>query len=135
VPFTPLPPIESRIDPRIVRVDLSMIDRQHTIAEPRDFERPQQIEDDLRDCTPQALLRDLHRPDLTFDKVFEIVDPAAADRLDASAAAALAISTDWRVLSFSTFAYQEGRAVYDALCAERRQPWGELKIPGRSVPE
>ena len=31
------------------------------IAEPREVEIPEELRDDLKDCTPQALLRDLHR--------------------------------------------------------------------------
>lgn len=131
----PLPPLRTHVDPSIAQVNLSQIDRQHTIAEPRDFERPSQIEDDLHECAPQALLRDLHRPDQTFHKVFEIVDPIAEQRIDATAAVSEVMSTSWRVRSFVTLAHDEGRAVYADLRATRRQPWGELQLPNRPVTE
>lgn len=80
----PHPPLELRVSPSLSRVDLAMAAR--TIAEPRDVEIPDALVDDLRECTPQALLRDLHRPELYFDKSFEMIDIAAEERVDASAA-------------------------------------------------
>ncbi len=130
----PLPPLESRADPTIASVNLDMIDRQRTIAEPREYERSSDIEDDLRDSAPQALLRDLHRPELDFDKVFELVDPAADQRLDGIAVATKMMATDWRARAFATFATELGRAAFDELRAVRRQPWAQIQIT-KAVPE
>jgi hypothetical protein len=124
----PLPPLESRADPTIARIDLGMVDRQRTVAEPREYERASDIEDDLRDCTPQALLRDLHRPELAFDKVFELVDPAADQRLDGGAVVHAMMSTDWRAPAFASFATELGRAAFEEIRAVRRQPWAQIQV-------
>ena len=43
------------------------------------------LEDAVRERTPQALLRDLHRPELYFDKSFQRVDMIADYRVDIAA--------------------------------------------------
>ncbi len=87
--------IDLVIDPSIAKLDTTMIDA--AVAEPRVRERPEELEDDLRDCTPQALLRDLHRPEIDFEKIFEIVDMAAEQRFDIVAEVATAMSTSWKL--------------------------------------
>jgi hypothetical protein len=129
----PLPPLEIRADPSIARLDLSLVARRHTIAEPRDYERSSDIEDDLRDCTPQALLRDLHRPDLTFEKVFELIDPAAAQRLDGVALVEEMMATDWRMRTFPTFATELARTALAEVYEVRRRRWDQLELPPRAV--
>jgi hypothetical protein len=42
------------------------------IGEPREIEIPMQLENDLKECVPQALLRDLHRTEEYFQRFFEI---------------------------------------------------------------
>jgi hypothetical protein len=133
--IVPLPPLELRVDPSIARMDLGMIDRHHTIAEPREYERSPDVEDDLADRTPQALLRDLHRPELMFDKVFEMIDPGADQRLDGVALVREMMSTDWRMTVVPASATALGTAALDELRAVRRLPWTEIKIPSRAVPE
>jgi hypothetical protein len=54
------------VETPIERLDASFVQRFGAIADPREVEIPYQLEDDLRECTPQALLRDLHRPEETF---------------------------------------------------------------------
>jgi len=129
----PLPPLEIQVDRSITSVDITKMDRQHTIAEPREYERNPTLEDDLKDCAPQALLRDLHRPELMFDKVFEIIDPGAEQRLDGMAVVAQMMATRWQQRSFATFAFAEARSALAELRAERRKPWAEIKIPNRTV--
>jgi len=133
--IVPLLPFELRVDPSIARMNLAMIDRQHTIAEPREYERSPDVEDDLSDRTPQALLRDLHRPELFFDKIFEMIDPGAAQRLDGVALVHDVMSTDWRMTVIPASATTLGNAALDELRAVRRQPWAEIKIPSRTVTE
>jgi hypothetical protein len=87
--------IDLVIDPSIARLDMTMIDA--AVAEPRQRERPEEIEDDLKDCTPQALLRDLHRPETDFEKIFEVVDMAAEQRFDIVAEVAAVMSTSWKL--------------------------------------
>jgi len=75
--------IDVVVDPGMALLDHAMIERG-TIAEPREVEIPEELREDLRECAPQALLRDLHRPELDFDKSFEIIDHAAEGRVDAT---------------------------------------------------
>jgi hypothetical protein len=128
----PLPP---RVESSIGLLDLAMIARQHAIAEPRDYERSPMLEEDLRACTPQALLRDLHRNDESFEKVFEIVDPGAAQRFDGAAQVGQIMATDWRMRQFPRLAHDDGRIAFDELRAQRRQPWADIKLPTRTVTE
>jgi hypothetical protein len=127
--------LEVRVDPDIGMLDLSMIERQHTVAEPRERERPMELADDLHDCTPQALLRDLHRPELDFEKVFEIVDMSAGQRFDIVAAVAEAMRTRWTLPPFGLSPYQEARELLRELRNERRRPWTEIKMVNRRVTE
>jgi hypothetical protein len=47
------------------------------MGEPRQVEIPFQLEDDLKECAPQALLRDLHRTEEYFERSFEVNRVAA----------------------------------------------------------
>jgi hypothetical protein len=123
--------IDVLVDPTIARLDLSMIERQVTNSEPREVELPAEMQDDLRNCTPQALLRDLHRPELTFDKVFEVVDMAAEQRVDVVARVAEAITTRWKPQVGGATALHEARALIRDAHRVRRQPWTEIKMPNR----
>jgi len=118
--------IELRIDPSVALLDLAMIERRHTIAEPREVEISEELKDDLRDCTPQAILRDLHRPELEFQKTFEVIDIAAAQRLDIVAAVADAMATNWKLPPLEGSSFREARELMADLKAERRRPWPEL---------
>jgi hypothetical protein len=125
--------IDVRVDPDIATIDLAMIERQHAVGEPREVERPQDLEDDLNDCTPQALLRDLHRAELTFDKVFEIVEGNAGQRFDIVRAVAEAMATRWTLPPFGPSPFHEGRALLLELRDDRHRPWTEIKLPNRRV--
>src|SRR4051812_1026914 len=118
------------VDPSIARLDLSMIERQHSHLEPREIELPPQLEDDLRNCTPQALLRDLHRPETVFDKVFEVVDMSAEQRLDGAKAVAEVMAMRHRI-EIVPLAFQDAYAQMLELRAQRRQPWTEIKLRKR----
>jgi hypothetical protein len=128
------------IEPRVVDdpllFDESMLARQLFIAEPREYELPDDLPDDLRNATPQALLRDLHRPELDFDKTFELHDPVAELRVDAVAAVAEALA--FRGTMPDTGArHREARALLLEIRELRRRPWTELtvKMPNRRVTE
>lgn len=123
--------LDVHVDAGIARLDLDMIDRRMAIAEPRELERPMDIEDELKDVTPQALLRDLHRPELDFDKTFEVVDVAAEQSLDPVAAVAEAMRTSWRLPPLSEPPTAELRKVLAEVHAEIRAPWPS--IPSRTV--
>jgi hypothetical protein len=126
----PRPAIRVVIDPSIARLDLSMIERQYSHLEPREVEIPPQLEDDLRNCTPQALLRDLHRPETTFDKVFEVVDMSAEQRLDGATAAAEVMAMRHHI-EIGPSPFREAYALLLEVRAQRRQPWTELKVRNR----
>lgn len=127
--------IESRIDPSIARLDLRMIERQ--VAEPREIVIHEQLIDDLKECTPQALLRDLHRPELTFTKEFELVDMAASQRFDIVAAVAEGMRTSWKLPPLGISPVREGQQLIAELKADRARPWTDaLKtLPNRRVTE
>jgi hypothetical protein len=129
------PSIQIHADPSIAQLDLSMIDRQHTIGEPREHEISEELRDDLNDCTPQALLRDLHRAELTFEKTFEVIDMSAAQRLDIVAAVAEAMRTRWTLPPFDQTPLQQVRALLRELRDDRHRPWTEIKMPNRRVTE
>jgi hypothetical protein len=129
--FKPL--IDVRVDPDIVMIDLPLIERQYAVAEPRDYERPAFVEDDLRERTPQALLRDLHRPELDFYKTFEMVDMSAEQRLDIVAAVAEAMATRWTLPPLDKSPFHQASELLHEGRAYRRRPWGDIKVPNRRV--
>src|SRR2546423_4836982 len=51
--------LDVRVDPDIALFDGSLAERAATIAEPREVEISEELRDDLKECVPQALLRDL----------------------------------------------------------------------------
>ena len=140
-PYRERPPIEIRVREDVAITDLAAIERQHLIAEPREVEVPQEMQDDLKDCTPQALLRDLHRPELDFEKTFEVVDMAADQRVDIVAMVDEAMKTAWRLTTadVSGMPKDESLAIIAQLRAERRTPWPALwkarPLPNRKVTE
>lgn len=78
-------------------VDPVLLERASAIADPREYDLSDDLREDMQDCTPQALLRDLHRPELTFDKQFEIVDVIAEGRIDIVAEVKSAMATSWKL--------------------------------------
>jgi hypothetical protein len=129
--------IDVRIKLSMTRIDLAHIERKVEVAEPREIDIALEMRDDLSECTPQAILRDLHRPELLFDKVFEVVDVAAEQRLDAVAAVDEVMRTRWQVTPTSTSSGTEGRALLAELRAERLRSIAHFlpHIPNRRVTE
>ncbi len=118
------PSIDVRVDPDVALVDYSMVDRQ--VAEPREVEIPEPLKDDLKECTPQALLRDLHRPELEFQKTFELVDMAAEQKIDIVAEVASAMATSWKLPPLGGSPFTEANELVRGLRSERKQPWAKL---------
>ena len=129
--------IELRIDPTVAQLDYDHIEQKQSIAEPREVEIPDRLRDDLTECTPQAILRDLHRPELYFDKVFEVVDMAAEQRLDIVAAVDEAMRTSWRLPAFEGPVAAEGRALLAELKQDRMRSIAHIlpTLPNRRVTE
>lgn len=132
------PPLPSRVDPTIAQFDFAMVENRAQIAEPREYERPEDIEDELHENTPQALLRDLHRVETDFEKLFEVVDIAAEQRVDAVAEVRSAMTTSWK-LELVSAPGDELRATMAELKADREKPWADVvktaNLPNRRVTE
>lgn len=128
--------IDVRIDPDVALLDHAMIERSGGVAEPREVEIPDALRDDLRDCTPQALLRDLHRPEFDFDKTFEIVDFAAENRVDIVAVVNEVMTATYKVTAAPTNVFREGRELLRELRTTRDEPWTSERLstlPNRRV--
>jgi len=132
--ITPLPPVPLRINANLARFDAGMAE-QRTVSEPREVERPGDLEDALAERTPQALLRDLHRPELDFHKRFEWVDPVGEARVDVAASVSEMMKTSMKLPAFEALPFQQGHALLLELRAERRQPWTSIEMPLRRVTE
>jgi hypothetical protein len=129
-------PTELRIlDPSISALDPVLVARAEASAEPREVDLPMGLRDDLAECTPQALLRDLHRPEIDFrlqleaDAVVEAqmrVDPVREVR-EAMAAhrATERLEPGWR----------QAREALEPLVRAKREPWGDIRTPSRRVRE
>jgi|HubBroStandDraft_6_1064221.scaffolds.fasta_scaffold699490_2 hypothetical protein len=131
--FVPL--IDIKVKPEMGCFDHSMVDRGHMIAEPRTVEIPEELRDDMKDIAPQALLRDLHRPETTFDKQFEIVDAAAEQRFDIVAEVSSAMATNWKLPPLDVSPFEQERRLLAEDRAIRRRPWIELPMRLRRVTE
>ena len=129
--------IDVHVDEQFGAVDEGMVARAHSIAEPREVEISDQMRDDLNECTPQALLRDLHRAVFDFDKQFELVDVSAEQRLDIVAEVKSAMATRWTLPDLGPSPFRQSRAVVEELRAHLRRPWTEglATLPNRSVRE
>lgn len=129
------PAIDIRVDPEVALLDHAMIDRV-AIAEPREVEISEELRDDLKDCTPQALLRDLHRPEQDFDKVFEVVDFAAENRIDIAQIVHEVMAATYKVAGTPTNVFREGREILRELRASRHETWTPERLanlPNRRV--
>ncbi|HEY6035104.1 MAG TPA: hypothetical protein VIV58_12610 [Kofleriaceae bacterium] len=118
--------LDIHVDPTIAQFDQAMAERGHQIAEPREVEISDELKDDLKECTPQALLRDLHRPELTFEKTFEWVDMAADQKLDIVAEVEQAMRTSLKLPPLGLSPFEEERRLLLEDRATRRKPWTEL---------
>lgn len=115
--------IDVHVDEHFGTLDEAMIERAGSLAEPREIEVPDEIRDAMADRTPQALLRDLHRAELDFDKQFEIVDVAAEQRMDIVAEVATAMATRWKLPPLEASPLGESAAILADVRSDRRRPW------------
>jgi len=129
--------LDVNVDPSVALFDASVAERAHRIAEPREYEIPDTIRDWMAERTPQALLRDLHRPELTFDKTYEYVDPAAAARSPLVSDVREAMATSWRLPPLDRLPGTEGCTLLDDLRSYRAQDWARLieaqPLPNRRI--
>lgn len=131
--------IESKVDLEMAFFNQAMLDKLSTIAEPREVERPEDIEDELKDRTPQALLRDLHRVETFFEKTYEVVDAAAEQTLDIVAEVKSAMATNWKLPDLGDPSHVMIAKVVREVREERTLPWADLpkraNLPNRRVTE
>ena len=130
------PELEVRVDPSVALLDHSMIERGASIADPREVEISEDLRDDLRDCTPQALLRDLHRPEMDFEKTLELVDFAAENRVDVVGIVNEVMTATYKLSGVPTNIFREAREILSELRTTRLAPWtlDQLAIlPNRRV--
>ena len=127
--------IDVRVDPSVALLDLAMIERVGSIADPRELELSEELRDDLRDCTPQALLRDLHRVETDFEKQFEIIDMAAEQKLDPVAAVEEAMKFDLRLPRLDASPFTQGCVLVAEARALRSVAWTDIPMPNRRVKE
>ncbi|MEO8701101.1 MAG: hypothetical protein ABI867_13715 [Kofleriaceae bacterium] len=117
-----IPNLEVHATDRVLTMDETMAERAHLIAEPREVEIPDELRFDLESCTPQALLRDLHRAELHFEKIFEILElPEHVAPIDASKLVGELMRMRWSPSVSRPFL--DARADILAVKAERRQSW------------
>ena len=129
--------LDVHIDEDFGAIDEVLVAKTSSIAEPREVELPDALIDALKECTPQALLRDLHRAERYFDKTFEVHDALEEARVDASAEAKTAMTTHWKIPPREEPAFHAAMRVWQEIKAERRRPWTELlsSLPSRRVSE
>lgn len=129
--------IEPRVSSRMTMLDQAMIDRGHTLADPREYELPDDLEVAMQERTPQALLRDLHRPELVFEKMFEITDVIAESRVDLRAIINEALAFRPSSTKKPESKLRDAIALLAEMRKERRKPWTALtsKMPNRRVTE
>jgi hypothetical protein len=120
-------------------VDEALVQRAGAIAEPREYELSDELKDDMKECTPQAMLRDLHRPEKYFDKQLEYPDPAVigTERVDAVELTKTAMTTRWRMPEPEEPALAEAERQWAAIRTERRRSWVDYlpALPNRRTRE
>jgi len=126
--------VELHADATIAKLDETMVDRGHQIAEPREVEISDELKDDLKECAPQALLRDLHRPEMFFEKTFEWVDMAEDQKLDIVAEVAQAMRMNLSLPPLGLSPFEEERRLLVEDRATRRKPWTALVRKGGAEP-
>lgn len=133
------PDLEVHVDPEVALFDRAMLERFHDVAAPREIERPEDLEDELRDRAPQALLRDLHRPETDFSCQFERVDYAAHGRIDPTVEVERAMTTSWKLPPLGKLPWVESCELLASVRSERKESWAvlvrQLKLRNRKVAE
>lgn len=115
--------IEPHVDEHISAVNEGLLARASSIADPREYELSDELMEDMKECSPQALLRDLHRSERDFDKSFEIVDAMEEARVDVVGEVRTAITTRWTLPRPGEPALEASRRIWKDVKAQRQAPW------------
>ncbi|HSD90168.1 MAG TPA: hypothetical protein VLB44_21705 [Kofleriaceae bacterium] len=129
--------LEVHVDAKFGVVDEVLLARAAAIADPREYELSDELKDDMRECTPQALLRDLHRSERDFDKAFEIVDAMEEARVDVVGEVKTAMTTTWRMPRPEAPPLDESKRIWQDVKARRQVPWTDYlrSLPNRKTRE
>jgi hypothetical protein len=129
--------IDIRIKTEMGCFDYAGVERQAFAIEPREREIDEDLRDEMKEVAPQALLRDLHRPEDEFEKQFEMIDPSADQRYDIVAAVDEAMKTSWRLppMADVTPLEEQRRLIAADRALRRRKWWTEVRMPNRKVSE
>jgi hypothetical protein len=129
--------IDIRIKTEMGCFDYAAAAAQVIAIEPREREIDEELRDEMKEVAPQALLRDLHRPEDEFQKQFELIDPSAAQRYDIVAEVADVMRTNWRLppLPDITPLEEQRRLLAGDRATRRRAWWTEIRMPNRKVSE
>lgn len=126
---------KSVIDPSIARFDPTMV---RNIAEERQYEWRDEIADAMKECAPQAILRDLHRVETHFTIALESPYVEALPNPLGESIAREIMATDWQVDPVSpTSLLAEGRAALASLRTDRYEDISRAlpDMPNRRVSE
>ena len=122
-----------RLDPSISALDPMLLGRVDAAAEPRTIELPMGIQDALAECTPQAVLRDLHRPEIYFDRRYEVDEQLAALMMVDPLNEVRQLLATRIELQLPEPPLAEARASIAEMTRAKRAPWSQIRTPTRRV--
>ena len=128
----PVPPAPV-LDPSILRVVVPTEEQLATIGEPQFYGQPRDIEQDLRDAAPQAVLRDLYRPETEFQ--LQLQSPVSEEELGpADAHREVLAALDFRPEPPATLdSAADARAAHAEFRELINPPWPEQVAAARAV--
>ena len=125
--FDEIVPPELHLRERLLLSDERFSEVLGAIGEPREVQIPRELEEDLQECTPQAMLRDLYRPEPQFDKYLTYGEPEPTPA---------SLIADIRTIACADYTVRpepSARTRYEDALAELRRvkalPWGDLSKP------
>ena len=106
----------SVLDPSIARFDATMV---RDFAEGREYEWREDIADAMKECAPQAILRDLHRVEANFSITLERPYVEAEPNPLGESLAREIMAMNWQAPVAPATALAEGRAALASLRTDR----------------
>jgi hypothetical protein len=121
--------LEVHIDPASFERPLITLNRPDIL----EVERPEDLVDAMREATPQALLRDLHRPEEEFSIQYERSEPVESDA-DPFAEARRAIAAGYKYAP-EMRSMSQARDALRPLREAKASVWSEIRTPTRKTDE